>query len=137
LFCPTSYRDLLDAVDLIEGGNGLLVLSDGEARNGVFEWIENFCVRANISFDRYSTVVGDYPAEWLHRRSEGVKDFYSISDDCQNYYTPQGVIYDLKKVLEKGDWEGALHMLNTQTFLSITSRPLEPFKIAKNCGSIM
>lgn len=134
-FVPKSTNDLLAAVGIIPANtHGHLILSDFEARGGMFESIESRCIRHNIQFDRFSSAMGEWSAEWCHRRPD-TGDISSQSDESQSYYVPQGVIYELKLLLEKGDCAGALNVINTKTFLRVT--PLPPFKIEKACGTIL
>ena len=53
--------------------NGYLYLADSEARFGMFEELEAFCVKHGISFDRHSDAFAEYDAENVSYRP-GMKE---------------------------------------------------------------
>ena len=94
-----TAADLTEALD----ENGHLFLVDDQARGGMFEELEAFCVKHGIPFDRHSDARYEYDAENVSFRS-GMKEPVSIpsnndGEDLFSVAAVRPVVKELTKVV--------------------------------------
>ena len=101
-FAATTAADLTEALD----GDGHLFLVNDQARSGMFEEMEAFCVRHGISFDRHSDARYEYDAENISFRT-GMKEPVSIpsnnaGEDLFTVGAVRPVVKELTRVVTAG-----------------------------------